>query len=133
MGATKWRARTIPDLIIEVWEALDCESVGREELEQIQHVLVEKFGEGANESPAVIARTLGDEGGALRQPEVFECDAQRRERTLAHPNLGTELSFSSLSAAVASFEKLEVKRHELGNNGKELERLRLMVTNARQQ
>jgi hypothetical protein len=119
--------------MIEVWEALDCESVGRGELEQIQRVLIERFGEGATESPAAIARTLADEGAALRHPEVFECDSVWRKRTLAHPNLGTELSFSSLSEAVTSFEKLETKRRVLGNDGKELGRLRSLATKARQE
>jgi len=129
----KWKSRTKHDLMIEVWEALDCESVGRKELKQIQGVLIERFGEGAVESPAAIARTLADEGAALRHPEVFEFDSEWRKQSLAHTNLGTELSFSSLPEALASFEKLETKRHELDNNGKERERLRLIVINARQQ
>ena len=82
MGATKWRARTIPDLIIEVWEALDCESVGARELKQIQQALQEKFGEGALESPAAIARTVADEGAVLRHPEVFDCDLKWRRQKM---------------------------------------------------
>ena len=35
MSKQKWNARTKRDLIIEVWERLDCESVGRIELEAI--------------------------------------------------------------------------------------------------
>ena len=44
-----WRARTKRDLIIEVWEALDCESVGARELDQIQQVLRKELGAGAVE------------------------------------------------------------------------------------
>ena len=57
-----WNARTKHDLIIEVWEYLDCESVGARELEQIQQALGERFGAGALQSPASIARTVADEG-----------------------------------------------------------------------
>jgi hypothetical protein len=133
MNATEWRARTMTDLIIEVWEALDCESVGRNELERIEKELLQKFGAGVSQSPAAIARTLAEEGAVLRHPEVFEWDSEWRKQRLAQSKLGKELSFSSLPEALASFEKLETKRHELDNNGKELERLRLIVINARQQ
>jgi hypothetical protein len=133
MNATEWRARTMTDLIVEVWEALDCESVGRHELERIAKELLEKFGAGVSQSPAAIARTLAEEGAVLRHPEVFEWDSEWRKQRLAQTKLGTELSFSSLPEALASFEKLETKRHELDNNGKELERLRLIVISARQQ
>ena len=70
----RWRSRTKQDLVIEVWEALDCESVGARELEQIQEALRERFGEGALASPAAIARMVADEGAVLRHPEVCECD-----------------------------------------------------------
>ena len=132
MDTTEWRARTMTDLIIEVWEALDCESVGRSELERIEKELLEKFGKGVSQTPAAIARTLADEGAVLRHPEVFEWDSEWRKQRLAQPKLGTELSFSSLREALVSFDMLETKRHELGNDDKGLERLRLIVINARQ-
>jgi hypothetical protein len=132
MDATEWRAHTMTDLIVEVWEALDCESVGRSELERIENELLKKFGEGVSQSPAAIARTLADEGAVLRHPEVFEWDSEWRKKRLAHTSLGGELGFSSLSEALVSFEKLETKRHELANDRKGLERLRLTVINARQ-
>lgn len=132
MDATEWRARTMTDLIVEVWEALDCESVGRSELERIENELLKKFGESVSQSPAAIARTLADEGAVLRHPEVFEWDSEWRKKRMAHASLGTELGFSSLTEALVSFGKLETKRHELGNDGKRFERLRLTVINARQ-
>ena len=131
MKPTEWRSRTMTDLIIEVWEALDCESVGRAELERIEKELLEKFGNGVTQSPAAIARTLADEGAVLRHPEVFEWDSEWRKQRLAHPELGTELSFSGLREALASFEKLETRRYQLGKDGKQLERLREIVINAR--
>ena len=118
--------------MIEVWEALDCESVGRSELEQIEQALLGRFGQGAIESPAAIARTLADEGAMLRHPEVFEWDLEWRERNLGS-SLTTQLDFSGLSEAVASLGKLEEKRHQVGGDNKELDRLREIVTNARRE
>lgn len=133
MGATKWRARTIPDLIIEVWEALDCDSVGAREIKQIQQALHEKFGEGAFESPAAIARAVADEGAVLRHPEVFDFDAEWRERKLVESSLPEELSFANLSQALESFVKLDEQRQRLegANDEKGLERLRDLIARVR--
>jgi hypothetical protein len=103
-----WSATTKRDLIIEVWEALDCESVGASELEQIQQALHEALGAGAIESPAAIARVVADEGAALRHPEVFECDLKWREGKALH-----QLDFSTLKSALESFGVVEIKRREL--------------------
>jgi len=113
MGATKWRARTIPDLIIEVWEALDCESVGAGELEQIQQALREKFGEGAWESPASIARTVADEGAVLRHPEIFNCDLKWRRQEMEKGSFQGGLNFGDLASAFESVVKIEEKRLQL--------------------
>jgi hypothetical protein len=133
MSATKWRARTIPDLIIEVWEHLDCESVGTRELEQIQLALREKFGEGARESPASIARAVADEGAVLRHPEVFECDLKWREQKIDGLKFSEGLDFSSLSEAFLSMVKLEEKRLELkiSDDSRGLTQLRDIVSSAR--
>ncbi|MBC8031301.1 MAG: hypothetical protein H7Z16_14400 [Pyrinomonadaceae bacterium] len=130
MSATRWRARTIPDLIIEVWEALDCESVGARELEQIQQALLERFGEGAFASPASIARTVADEGAVLRHPEVFDFDAEWRERKMSSPD---QLSFATLKEALESFVKLDERRQRLegANDEKGLKRLRDFVVEVR--
>jgi len=115
MPRTTWKSRTKHELIIEVWEYLDCESVGSRELEQIQEALQEHFGEGASSSssPASIARTVADEGAVLRHPEVFECDRRWREENLKKwAFLGT-LDFSRLSSAFASVVKLEERRLQL--------------------
>jgi hypothetical protein len=132
MAAKSWRASTRRDLIIEVWEALDCESVGAPELDQIQQVLGEELGLGAVESPGSIARVVADEGAVLRHPEVFECDLKWREGKLAFtPN---SLNFSSLKAALESFSEVEIRRGELA--GKEddggPQRLREVIKRARQ-
>jgi hypothetical protein len=113
MSTKSWSARTRRDLIIEVWEALDCESVGARELEQIQRALGEKFGEGALESPAAIARTVADEGAVLRHPEVFDCDVKWRKQRLEKTRFGNELDFSDLSSAFESVVKIEEARLQL--------------------
>jgi len=113
MLKTNWKSRTKRDLIIEVWEFLDCESVGDAELQKIQQALRARFGEGATESPAAIARVVADEGALLRHPEVFECDRKWRAENLSRTAFADELDFSSLSSAFTSFVKLEEKRMEL--------------------
>ena len=130
MTKRKWSARTRQDLIIEVWEALDCESVGARELKQIQQTLFEQFGEGAAASPAAIARTVADEGALLRHPEVFECDRKWREENLSRAAFADALDFSNLSSAFASVVKLEEKRRELqaGPEAEALKDLRESVT-----
>lgn len=110
MTKRKWNARTKQELIIEVWECLDCESVGSRELQQIQQVLLEQFGAGAAASPAAIARTVVDEGAVLRHPEVFECDRSWREENLKKWAFREALNFSDLKAAFASVVKLEERR-----------------------
>ena len=121
-----WKSRTRHDLIIEVWEALDCESVGARELEQIQGVLREKFGEGALESPAAIARIVADEGAVLRHPEVFNCDTKWRERLISAAAPLGSLSFSTLADASESIRRLESWRSTfVRQQGKQVELRRL--------
>ena len=126
-----WQSRTKRDLIIEVWEALDCESVGARELEQIQQVLAEELGLGAVESPGSIARVVADEGAVLRHPEVFECDLRWREAKLSITS--NSLDFVSLKAALESFSEVEIRRGELaGKDDGGLQRLREVIERARQ-
>ncbi len=133
MPKARWNSRTKHDLIIEVWEHLDCESVGERELEQIQEALRERFGDGALESPASIARTVADEGAVLRHPEVFNFDSKWRERNVAERIFPDGLDFSGLSKALESLTKLEDSRREFqaGKNEKGLEQLHDLVANAR--
>src|SRR5260370_1429759 len=98
--------RTKHDLTIAVWERLDCESVGARELEAIQQAIGERFGAGAIESPAAIARTLADEGAVLRHPEVIECDALWRARKLDGSFIAS-LKFGTIDEAIASVMEIE--------------------------
>lgn len=133
MAEKRWRARTRQDLIIEVWEALDCESVGARELEHIQHALSKKFGEGALESPAAIARQVAQEGAVLRHSEVFACDFKWRNQNLAKRSFRDALDFSDLSSAFASVVKVEQRRlqFQAANDANGLKELREVITAAR--
>jgi hypothetical protein len=133
MSRKTWRASTKRDLIIEVWEYLDCESVGASELRRIQNVLRERFGNGGSQSPASIARVVADEGASLRHPEVFELDYRWREENLASQLPGDSLGFSDLKEALESFAKIEVKRQqfELEDVQEGLKQLQDTVASAR--
>jgi len=136
MIARSWSARNKRDLIIEVWEYLDCESVGASELEQIQQALTEKFG-AALTSPASIARIVADEGAFLRHPEVFQFDVNWREQNLKRWEFRQGLNFSDFSSAFESVVKLEEKRLQLqigdkATGARGLRELRDIVTAARQ-
>jgi hypothetical protein len=133
MIVRSWSARNKRDLIIEVWEYLDCESVGASELEQIQQALTEKFGAGALTSPASIARTVADEGAVLRHPEVFQCDVKWRQENLKKWEFREGLDFSDFSSAFESVVKLEEKRLQLqvDNQATGLKELRDIVAAAR--
>jgi len=50
------KSRTKNDLMIEVWEALDCENIGAKEIIAIENAVRERFGEAAVDSPSVNRR-----------------------------------------------------------------------------
>lgn len=100
------------DLMIATWEALDCESIGKFELEEIQLVLENRFGKGGRTSPAAIARVLADEDAVLRHPEILEADVRWRSEQLRNSN-AESLKFESLDEAVESFARLHAKRREI--------------------
>ena len=112
MNSNKWKARTKRDLMIEVWEHLDCESVGAKELEKIAAAVRERFGEGAVESPAALARLLADEGAELRHAEVLELDARWRAADPYEAMFRNVLKFSDFKQAAASLKRLENLRRQ---------------------
>jgi hypothetical protein len=112
MEKHEWKARTKLDLMIEVWEHLDCESVGAAELETIEAVVRERFGEGAVESPAIVARLLADEGAELRHAEVLELDTRYRATDPYEAMFRNVLKFSTFAQAAASIKNLENLRRE---------------------
>ena len=121
--------------MIEVWEALDCESVGERELVAIQAALSETLGAGAVVSPAMIARELADEGAVLRHPEVLLCDTKWRERRLTELFAAGQLDFENLESAATSMgivETLRASAQEQRDRAT-LKRLREVIVHFRQQ
>ncbi len=112
MEKREWKSRTKRDLMIEVWEYLDCESVGADELETIESIVRERFGEGAIESPAIVARLLADEGAELRHAEVLELDARHRSTDPYEAMFRNVLKFSTFAQAAASIKNLHNLRRE---------------------
>ncbi len=112
MKKHEWKARTKRDLMIEVWEHLDCESVGAKELEEIASAVHKRFGKGAVDSPASIARLLADEGAELRHAEVLEMDARWRAADPYDAMFRNVLKFSDFAQAAASLRRLENLRKE---------------------
>jgi hypothetical protein len=113
MTDSKQLPRTKQDLIIAVWEDLDCESVGAAELKRIQEEILLRFGPGAVDSPAAIARLLADEGAVLRHPEVLRCDTEWRESKAANTTVLEQFFFSNISEAEESITRLEAWRREV--------------------
>ncbi len=107
-----WKARTKHDLMIEVWEKLDCESVGASELEAIREAVEARYGAGAIENPAAIARLLADEGAELRHAEILELDAQVRAADPYEAAFRNVLKFSDFEQAAASIKRLDNLRKE---------------------
>jgi hypothetical protein len=112
MEKREWKSRTKIDLMIEVWEHLDCESVGAVELETIETVVRERFGDGAIEPPATVARLLADEGAELRHAEVLELDARYRSTDPYEAMFRNVLKFSNFAQAAASIKNLENLRRQ---------------------
>ncbi|HLL74510.1 MAG TPA: hypothetical protein VK421_04545 [Pyrinomonadaceae bacterium] len=112
MASSEWKSRTKRDLVIEVWERLDCETVGEEELESIFEAVRGRFGEGALESPASVARMLADEGAELRHAEVLEMDARWRTADPYEAMFRNVLRFADFDQAAASIKRLDNLRRQ---------------------
>ena len=111
-----WQARNKRELIIEVWESLDCESVGTAELLAIESVVRQKFGAGAVDPPAMVARILADEGAELRHSEVLERDVEHRDTDPYGAMFRNILEFSTLADAAAAIARLDKLRREFVRN-----------------
>jgi hypothetical protein len=112
-----WKSRTKTDLIIEVWEALDCESVGAREIAAIEEAVRGQFGDGAVESPMILARLLADEGAELRHAEIMELDVERRSESPYDAMFRNVLRFSDFKQAVVSIRNLENLRKKFAREG----------------
>lgn len=112
MTTSGWKSRTKRDLVIEVWERLDCETVGEDELESIFEAVRGRFGEGALGSPATVARMLADEGAELRHAEVLEMDARWRTADPYEAMFRNVLRFADFDQAAASIKRLDNLRRQ---------------------
>lgn len=107
-----WKSRTKIDLMIEVWEKLDCESVGKQEIEAIEKVVRERYGNNAVETPMRTARILADEGAELRHAEILDLDVKCRLETPYAPLFRNILKFSDFRQAIISIRQLENLRRK---------------------
>jgi len=115
-----WLARTKNDLIIEVWEKLDCENVGAAEIEAIETVVADQYGQAAIDSPMVIARLLADEGANLRHSEIMNLYVERASDRPYDAALRNILNIVDLKSAERSIQNLEnLRRKYKSENDKE--------------
>lgn len=121
-----WHSRTKTDLIIEVWEKLDCESIGAAEIEAIEIAVRDAYGYSAVESPMIIARLLADEGAELRHAEILELDVQRRTESPYDAMFRNVLKFSDFKQTLISIRRLEnLRKKFVAENDREgLNRMR---------
>lgn len=109
-----WKSKTKDDLIAEVWEALDCESVGAKEILAIEKEVREVFGDSAVELPMRVARRLADEGAVLRHAEILEIDARKRADTPLEVFLESLFDSRTLGSTLTSLRQLEAARTGIG-------------------
>ena len=115
-----YKSRTKNDLIIEVWEALDCESIGAKELVAIEDAVRARFGSSAVDTPMIMARLLADEGAELRHAEILELDVKRRLESPYDAMFRNILKFSDFKQTIVSIRNLENLRQKfLRENDKE--------------
>jgi len=115
-----WNSRTKTDLIIEVWEKLDCENVGAPEIEAIMTVVADEYGAAAVDSPMVIARLLADEGAQLRHSEIMQLYLAHASDRPYDAALREIVKIDDLKSALRSIRDLDNLRRKLkSENDKE--------------
>lgn len=124
-----WLSRSKNDLVIEVWEKLDCENIGATEIEAIETVIAAEYGNAAVDSPMVIARLLADEGAQLRHSEIMTLFVERASNRPYDAALRNILSLGSLASAERSLRELENLRQKYKSQ-KDKEGLRLVRATA---
>jgi len=129
-----WAARTKRDLIIEVWEKLDCESVGAAEVEAIETALLGHFGESAVESPMTIARIVADEGAELKHAEIMALFVKRRSEISYEPVLADITELRDLASVRTAIENLSELRRKFTReqDRKALKELQAIVIKCKQ-
>jgi hypothetical protein len=112
-----WTSRTKQDLIIEVWEKLDCENVGAAEIEAIEEAVRGQYGEAAVESPMRIARLLADEGAALRHSEIMKLWIERSSDRPYDAEFRNLVKLDDLATALRSVRQVENLRRKFVSDG----------------
>jgi hypothetical protein len=112
-----WKAHTKNELIIEVWEKLDCENVGTAEIGAIETVVEEEYGKAAVDSPMIIARLLADEGAELCHSEIMELYVKRVSDRPYDAALRNVLKLDDLRKTLASIRNLENLRRKYAADG----------------
>ena len=115
----------VTKLIVAAWNRLGGPAIGEAELREIQKSVRGQFGQGADESPAVIARVLADEGAELRHPEVIEFDARWREAKIENDRrqfkgiedflVGKRLRLKKAEGLIKKLEKLRRRAESSGD------------------
>lgn len=119
------------DLMIEVWEKLDCESVGAVEIVAIEKAVLERFGKAAIDSPMIIARLLADEGAVLRHSEIMKLYVERNSERPYEAAFRNILNVDDLPETAMSLRKLENLRRKYAAD-KDKEGLRLVREKGRE-
>jgi hypothetical protein len=120
-----WKSRNKTELMIEVWEKLDCESVGAAEIEAIEIAVESVFGKPAVESPMRIARLLADEGAELRHSEIMELYLKRASDRPYDAVFVNLFDLRDLHSALKSLRQMENLRRKFEADG-DREGLRLL-------
>jgi hypothetical protein len=107
-----WESRNKTELIIEVWEKLDCESVGAVEIEAIETAVSAVFGAPAVDSPMKIARLLADEGAELRHSEIMELYVKRASHRPYDAVFANLIDTKDLRSALRSIRQMENLRRK---------------------
>jgi hypothetical protein len=113
-----WKAKTKDELIIEVWEYLDCESVGAKEILEIEAVVRERFGEFAVDSPMLTARKLADEGAELRHPEIMSLYVKRftqQPQAAEERGVGKFETLRGTLTAIRNLENMRRRYKQIGD------------------
>jgi hypothetical protein len=113
------------DLMIEVWERLDCENVGASEIIAIEDAIRERFGPAGVESPMRIARHLADEGAELRHAEIMVLYLERASNRPYDAPFRNLLSTGNLREARSSLRRIENLRMKFESEG-DVEGMRLL-------
>lgn len=135
MSKDKPKPLTRSEVVVEAWKRLNSDSLGAQELEQIQKMLATKFGDSGVESPVSIARTLAEFGVPLRHPEVLDYDILWRDANSFESLSCGPIDFSTIEASVASLKALNSlwDRLTVQNDSKGLARLQRVVSDIREQ